>query len=670
MKTPKAPQYPRKFVKHGDIRVDNYFWLKDVKHPETLPYLKTENAYFNQQMKPLSKVKNKLFSELKSRLPENDHSVPAISGEYEYFFKLKKGLQYRVHYRRRVGEKKEELLLDENVLARGKKYFDLAEEVISPNHQLLAYATDSNGSERYTLHVRDLSTHKDIKDKIENCGGAVWSADSQYLFYVALDKNLRPFKVYRHELGTPKAKDVLLYEEKDSRFFLNLYLSSSKKYIFMLSSAKESSEVRYLNAFTPTQKFKLFAKRKENVLYDVNHRNQEFWIHTNENADNYQIFRCSEFDVARKTWSSFLKNSPTRYRTDLLLFANHAVIIERFKGSPQISVFDFKTEKFHFIKLPDAVCSVSFGDNDEFDSKFLRLNYSSPVWPPSVLDYDMSARNILIKKESKVRGYKRQNYKCERVWVGSHDGVKVPLILLYKKGIKKRAPVYLDGYGAYGYSIPDSFLRNEFSLVNRGFIFAFAHVRGGGEMGRHWYDGGKFLKKKNTFKDFIACAEYLIKSKRADAKKLFIVGRSAGGMLMGACMNMRPDLFNAVIAHVPFVDVINTMLDDTLLLTKTEYDEWGNPHKKKFYNYIRSYSPYDNVVAKDYPALFVTCGLNDPRVTYWEPAKWVAKLRELKTNNEPILFKTHMGAGHFGNTGRFEMLKETAEEYAFVLSRI
>ncbi|QDK38727.1 S9 family peptidase [Bdellovibrio sp. NC01] len=671
---PQASKHPTTFKNHGDTRVDDYFWLRDKNHPETMPYLHAENAYFQSVMKPLQAFKNKLFKEMKARIKENDSSVPAPDGSYLYTTKFKKGKQYAIHTRKPKKGGREVVILDGNVVAKGKKYFALASMHISAEENTLAYAVDFDGSERHTIHFKNLKSNKILKDTLLNSSGnGMWAADGMTYFYVVLDANLRPFQVWRHTLGEDVKNDVLVYEEKDAQFFVGVEKSESEDMLYIHTGGKITTEVWYLSAHEPHGHFKCIEPRKEGIEYSVTDREGEFWVHTNYKATNFQIMKTSLQKPGRKNWKTFIKNSDAILRTGLMMFKDFMVITEREGGLPQIRIYDFTKKKDHLVSFADKAYDVSLGANREFETEALRISYSSPITPDSVIEYNMKTRKSKTLKTKEVKGHKKANYVCERVWVKSHDGVKVPLTLVYRKGLKKngKAPGYLYGYGSYGMSIPDAFpaRRDVFRLIDRGFVYALAHPRGGSEMGRYWYEDGKFLKKKNTFLDFNACGDYLIKSGLVAKDKLAACGGSAGGMLMGACMNMRPDLYSAIAAHVPFVDVINTMFDKDLPLTQIEYKEWGNPADKKYYKYMKSYSPYDNVEAKAYPTLFVTCGLNDPRVTYWEPAKWVSKLRELKTDSNTLVFKTNMGAGHFGVSGRFDHLWEQAEEYAFIMNK-
>ncbi len=669
---PQAPQNPKPLQLHGDLRIDNYFWLREKENPDTMAYLHSENAYYQSQMKPLDRLKKKLFNEMKARVPEDDMSVPAPYKSWLYYTRLKKGKQYPIECRKKIGGR-EEVLLDQNELAKGKKYCGVSTFETNSEENLLAYGADFDGSERFTIYFKDLKTKKILKEKITNSSGNfVFSQDGESLFYVRLDESLRPHQVYRHKLGTSSEQDELVFHEKDSKYFLSLSKSATENFIFIGCFGKITSEVWYLDAHNPSLPPRCFQPRIEGLEYDVDHRGDQFWIRTNLEAQNFKIMTTSLTQTGKEHWEEFIPHQADVYSSQWHLFKDYLVLVEREKGLPQIRIWNFAKAKSHLVQFKEAAYSVSLGTNNQYKTDELRLSYSSPIVPPSVLEYNMATKKTKTLKSRKVTGHLAAHYVCERVWVKGHDGAQIPLVLTYKKGLRKDKtnPTYLYGYGSYGAIMPDSFpeRRDIYRLVDRGFVFAMAHIRGGGEMGRQWYEDGKFLKKMNTFQDFISCAQFLKQKGYADPHRLAICGGSAGGMLMGACMNLRPDLFNLVVAHVPFVDVINTMLDKDLPLTQIEYKEWGNPEDKEYYFYMKNYSPYDNVEKKDYPTLYVTCGLNDPRVTYWEPAKWVAKLRELKTDSNKILFKTNMGAGHFGASGRFEHLHETAEEYAFLLN--
>ncbi|MBX3032304.1 MAG: S9 family peptidase [Bdellovibrionaceae bacterium] len=670
---PRAPQKETRLEKHGDVRIDPYFWLRDKENPETMKYLEAENKYYEQILAPLKKTREKLFKEMKSRIREDDSTPPAPWGEFEYYNKFKKGQQYALHCRRpRAGaRKKEQVLLDENQLAKGKKYFSLGTFSVSPRQDLIAYSVDFDGSEKYTLRFHDIARKKDFDARIPNTSGSVvWANDNQTVFYCIQDEKQRPYRVYRHKIGQPSSEDELIFEEKSPEFFLGLSKSSSDQYIFIGTHAKTSSEVLYIHADHPALPPKLIEARAAELEYDVEHHGDFFYIHTNEGgATNFKISRAPVDQPGRAHWKPFWAEKKKILLTGMLPFKNWFVLFERENANPQIRVVSMPGKKAHLVKFNEPIYSAGPDTNLEYDTDVLRVHYSSMVQPTTVYDYNMKSRRKTVRKEQKVPGYKAAKYKCERLWVKGHDGAKIPLSVVYKKGLRKngQAPMYISAYGSYGSSRPTTFSSLRLSLLDRGFAYAIAHIRGGQEMGRQWYEDGKFLKKKNTFHDLISCAEFLVKKKWTNPARIAVAGGSAGGMLMGAIMNMRPDLFKVVAAHVPFVDVLNTMLDETLPLTPMEYNEWGNPNDKTYYDYIKSYSPYDNVRTQEYPHLLVTAGISDPRVTYWEPAKWVNRLRELKTDSNLIVFKTNMGGGHFGASGRFEILKEYADEFAYIL---
>lgn len=671
---PRATKKPKRIVKHGDLRVDNYFWLREKENPEVMRYLKDENAYFAQEMRPTLSLQKKIFKEMKSRLQPNDSSVPSPRGNYCYYQKFVKGKQYILNCRTPRDGGKEEIILDSNKLAQGKKYFRMGGEAVSPDQNFIAYAFETDGSEIFTIHIKDLRSGKVLKDRILHSNGNFeWCNDSRTLIYVQLNDNHKATWVFRHRIGEAPKNDQLLYHEKDGERGLWLSKSESDQYFFLSASQRDSSEIWYMNANESDGVFQCFQKAKENLEYSVTHQGDFFWVLTNLKGKNFQLMKTSLSKTALANWKMVFANSKTVYRRDVNAFEKYLVLSELENGLPQIRIFETKSGKQHVIEFKDPAYEVAVsGDNYEYQTDVLRLSYSTPITPVTKLAYLMNSRKKVILKKDKVPHYNEKKYAVARVWVTSHDGAKVPMTLISKKGVRANgtASGLLYGYGSYGILMPDGFDRSIFSLVDRGFVYAVAHIRGGSEMGRQWYDDARFLKKKNTFYDFIACAEFLKKNKWVHSRKLAISGGSAGGLLMGAVINMRPDLFDAVTAHVPFVDVVNTMFDRTLPLTEGEFKEWGNPEEKKFYRYMKSYSPYDNVEAKAYPPMMVTAGLNDHRVTYWEPAKWVAKLRELKTNDSLLVYKTNMGMGHFGKSGRFGALWSDAEDQAFVISML
>lgn len=674
-----APEKPTVFNHHGIKRSDSYFWMRNRKDPDTMKFIHSENKYFENQMKPLASLKKKLFKEMKARIQENDSTYPSPSGPYEYYTEYKKGQQYPLEQRKRRGDTNNnaETILDHNVLAKGKKYLDVSDSAPCPQHRLLAYSVDFDGSEKYEIRIKDLTTGKELKDKVPNTnGGLVWAKDSLAFYYVELDSQQRPVKIKRHLLGSDPKKDETLYHEKNQEYFLDVFGSSSEDFIFAAAYGKTSSEIFYLSSHDNSAKLKLFQKRKADHEYFVDHHHDlGFLVRTNFRSKEFDLYQTPVHQTEMRHWKLFWRSPKDTFFSGLSCFANFLALQERSLGLPQIRIINLKNLKNHTIQFPDAAYSVNVDEASyEYSTQNLRVVYSSPITPHTLFSYDMEKKIFQVLKQKDVTGHRKEKYVTERVWVKSHDGTKVPMVLTYKKGLKRNGknPVYLYGYGSYGANIPNAFPahRDLYRLIDRGCIYALAHIRGGGEMGQKWYQNGKFLKKQNTFKDFIACAEWLHDKKYSAPEKTVIAGGSAGGMLVGACANMRPDLYKLVIAHVPFVDVINTMLDDKLPLTQLEYKEWGHPKDKKYFKYMLSYSPYDNVKPQNYPEFFVTCGLNDPRVTYWEATKWVAKLRKLKTDQNRILFKTNMGAGHFGASGRFEHLWENAEEYAVIISAL
>ncbi|HWB85217.1 MAG TPA: S9 family peptidase [Bryobacteraceae bacterium] len=671
-KPPVARFIPHTSVLNGDTRIDNYFWLRSRENPAVIDHLNAENRYTEATMKPFEGLQKKLYQEILGRVKESDLSVPARIGDYFYYQRTEKGQQYAIYCRKKGNLKApEEVLLDPNELARGQKYFRIGACEPSPDHQMLAYSADLSGDEVYTIHVKDLRTGRLLAD---STGGASdelqWAADNRTFFYTTIDAAKRPDKVFRHRLGAAPGTDVLVYQEPDERFSIDLSRSRSRAFIFLDINSHTTSEYRYLRADDPDGTFHVLFPRRQGIEYDAEHHGDSFYVLLNDAGPNFRLVKTP---VAHPSSENATEVIPQR--TDVLLeqvetFRNHLVVLERDHGLRQVAIQNLSTGKKHRIRFPEPVYTVILSSNPEYNTNQLRFTYTSLVTPSSVYDYDMDQETRELKKETEVLGgYDPSQYVSERLFATAPDGVEVPISLVYKKGLTRSGnnPTLLYGYGAYGSTVEPAFSSDRLSLLDRGFIYAIAHVRGGSEMGRPWYDAGKMMHKKNSFTDFIACAEYLISHKYTSSAHLAIMGRSAGGLLMGAVANLRPDLFRTVIAEVPFVDVLNTMLDPTLPLTVTEYEEWGDPRQKAAYDYISSYSPYDNVQAKVYPNMLITGGLNDPRVSYWEPAKWAAKLRALKKGNHLLLLKTNMGSGHFGASGRYERFQETAFDYTFLL---
>lgn len=670
---PIAPKRPYTLSAHQDQRVDDYYWLRDRDNPAVMDYLEAENAYTKARMQHTESLQSALYDEMLARIQETDLSVPYRKGEFYYYSRTETGKAYPIYCRKHGNlEAPEEVLLDQNVLAEGQEFLEIGVLAVSPNHQVLAYSLDTTGAERYTLRFLDLATREHFPEEIPDTAGVVWGNDNQTVLYAQLDEANRPFKLWRHQLGGAAVIDELLHHEADEFFYLDVGKTRSEAYILLGLNSKITSEVHVLDANQPTGNFQVVQPRSQGVEYAIEHHSDSFYITTNEDALNFKLMKTPVIATAKDHWQTVIP-----HREDVLLegisaFANHLVIYERKAGLPTMQIRQLATGDSHYISFPDPTYSVGEGANPEFQTSTLRFHYTSMVTPWSVFDYDMDTQARELKKETPVLGgYDRSQYASDRLTAIATDGTPIPISIVYKKGTEKngRNPLLLTGYGSYGFSYDPGFSSNRLSLLNRGVVVAIAHIRGGSEMGRRWYEDGKFLNKRNTFTDFVACAEFLIEQGWTRSDQLAITGGSAGGLLMGAVINDRPDLFHAVVADVPFVDVVTTILDDSLPLSMMEREEWGDPNDRTFYDYMKSYSPYDNVEAKPYPNLLITAGLNDSRVAYWEPAKWTAKLRELKTDDNLLILKTNMGAGHGGASGRYESLKEIAFEYAFLLDQ-
>ncbi len=667
---PVAKVVPKKVEHHGETRVDPYFWLRDRTDPDTIAYLEAENRYTEEVMASTKPLQETLYQEILGRIQETDLSVPARRDDYFYYTRTEEGKAYPIYCRKRGSvDATEEIMLDANVLAEGQKYFRLGNFAVSPDSRLLAYSTDLEGDEAYTIFVKDLATGELLPDRIVNTYYSLeWASDNRTFFYTVLDAARRPYQVFRHELGG--GKDTLVFQEDDGRFALGLAKTRSRKFLFIDLGSPLTSETRYLEADRPFDEFRVLLPRRQGVEYDATHNGEYFYIRTNDGATNFRLMRTPVATPSADALEEVIAARPGITIEGVDSFANHLVIYEREKGLEKIAIRDAQARLSHYIDFPDPVYSVGSTGNFEYETNLLRFHYTSLVTPVSVFDYNMETRERELKKQYQVRGgYDASKYDSERIFAIAPDGVEVPISLVFKKGMQRDGtnPLLLYGYGSYGHSIDPAFSSDRLSLIDRGFIFAIAHIRGGADLGKEWHDRGKLLNKKNTFVDFIAAAEHLIRNGYTSTNRLAIMGGSAGGLLLGAVLNMRPELFHAAIAKVPYVDNLNTGLDPTLPLTIAEYEEWGNPEDKQFFDYIRSYSPYENVAAGEYPAMLVTAGLNDPRVSYWEPAKWVAKLRALKKDKNVLLLKTNMGSGHFGPSGRYESIRETAFDYAFLL---
>ncbi len=669
---PAAPRIPHATTVHGDTLTDNYHWLRNRDDPKVIEYLQAENEYTKASMAHTVPLQTRLYEEMKGRIKETDLTVPVKIDDYYYYTRTFEGKQYRVHCRKRGGlDAAEEILLDQNELAQGKAYFRVGVYSVSPSHRLLAYSTDTAGSETYTLRIKDLESGKLLVEEIPNTYYSfAWANDDRTLFYSTLDSAKRPYKIFRHVLGTNPSTDQLIYHEPDEKFHVGVSKTRSRRFILLSANSMVTHEVRYLDADRPTGEFKIIHPRQQGMEYGVEHHGEHFYIVTNDGAKNFKLMKTPTAKPTKENWTEVLAHRPTVKIDDVDAFQDHLVIYEREAGLRKMRVRSLADGQEFYPPFPEPVYTFSAMDNEEFATSLVRFNYTSLITPPSVFDYDMKTRTRELKKQDEVLGgYDPSRYQSERLLATAADGTTVPISIVYKKGMVRNGdnPTLLYGYGSYGASMDPRFSSNRLSLIDRGFVYAIAHIRGGGEMGRPWYEDGKLLNKKHTFTDFIACAEHLIAQRYTSPARLAIQGGSAGGLLMGAVTNMRPDLFKVVVAQVPFVDVINTMLDASIPLTVIEYEEWGNPNDPAYYAYMLSYSPYDNVVAKEYPNILITSGLNDPRVAYWEPAKWTAKLRAAKTDRNRLLMRTNMGAGHAGASGRYDYLKEIAFDYAFIL---
>lgn len=678
VKAPVAEIKPKQRIIHGDTVTDNYYWMIDYfkKGPdstETVDYLKAENAYLDTMMSGTDELQKELFKEMKGRIKEKDESVPVFKNGYFYYSRTEEGKQYSKYCRKKGSlDSKEEILLDIDELAKGHAYFSAAGFSISPDNKLLAYGVDQVSRRQYTIMVKNLETGELLKDEIKNTEGAgIWAADNKTLFYTAKNPvTLLSEKIQKHKLGDDPLKDPVVYEEKDKSNYIGVDKSKSGKFIFIYSSATLSSEARMIPADQPDADFKVFTPRTKDVLYSVIPLDNKFLILTNWNAKNFRLMECPLNQTAKENWKEVIP-----HRKDVLLeeveeFKEFLVISERKNGLMQLRIRPMSGPE-HYIDFGEPTYTASVGSNPEYNSKTLRYIYTSMTTPVSVFDYNMETKaKKLMKQQEVVGGYNAEDYTTERLYATAKDGTKIPISIVYKKGLVKdgKAPLLLYAYGSYGHSMDAAFSVNNLSLLNRGFVYAIAHIRGGQEMGRQWYEDGKLMKKMNTFTDFIDCGKYLVDNKFTSPLHLYAQGGSAGGLLMGAIVNLRPDLWHGVIAQVPFVDVVNTMLDESIPLTTNEFDEWGNPKNEAAYRYMKSYSPYENVEKKAYPNILVTTGLHDSQVQYFEPAKWVAKLRANKTDKNILLLKTNMEFGHGGASGRFDYLKDIALNYAFIFS--
>lgn len=672
---PTAKKIPKTLEKHGDKRVDDYFWLNDRQDKEVIDYLNSENQYYEEMTAHTKGLKNLLFEEMKGRIKEDDSSVPYFFNGYWYITRFETGKDYPIYARKKGSlTAKEEILFDCNEMAKGHSYFQLGGVSISPDNKYASFGVDIIGRRIYTIQVKNLQTGKLFEDKIENTtGSSTWANDNKTLFYTQQDKQtLRSDKVFKHKLGGRQEQDVLVYDEVDDTFNVSVSKEKSKKYIVISSSSTLTTEFRTLLADDPDGEFKVFQPRVRGMEYSIAHYGDSFYILTNkDDATNFKLMKTPEKATSMENWKDLIPHREDVLLEDIEIFKDYLVLGERSNGLNKIRIMPWNGKGEYYLPFDSETYTANISTNPDFDTQILRYSYQSLGTPSSVIDFNMKTKEKEIKKEQQVLGGKfdKKNYVEERVWATAEDGTKIPISMIYRKGMKKdgKNPLLLYAYGSYGATMDPYFSSTRLSLLDRGFIYAIAHIRGGEDMGRLWYENGKLLRKKNTFTDFIDCSKFVIKEKYTSAEHLYAEGGSAGGLLMGAVVNMAPELYHGVIAQVPFVDVVTTMLDDTIPLTTGEYDEWGNPNEKEYYDYMKSYSPYDNVKAQNYPNMYVSTGLHDSQVQYWEPAKWVAKLRTLKTDTNLLFLDTNMDAGHGGASGRFEALKELAKEFSFLL---
>ena len=672
---PKAEKINTSLSIHNDERIDEYYWLKERDNPKVIDYLNAENSYRDKYMKDYQSLEKKLFEEIKSRIKEDDSSVPYFENGYFYYTRYETGKQYPIYCRKKENlDANEEILIDANKMSKGHDYFRIGGIDVSPNNKIAAYGVDTVSRRLYTIYFKNLETGEVYKDKIPYTTGSVtWTNDNSAIFYDKKDiETLREERVMKHGFGTNIKNDEEIYFEEDETFSVYSYKTKSNKYIVIASQSTLSDEYLIINANDHNKKYKIFQKREKGLEHSITHFNDKWYIRTNkDNATNFKLMVCNDKKTSKEYWKDFIPHREDVLLEDIDIFKNFFIVIERYNGLKRINIKPWNNSKNHYIDFETETYSLYSSYNPNINTNKLRYNFSSLTTPSSVIEYDMITREKKVLKENEVLGeFNKDNYTSKRVWANARDGKKVPISLVYRKDkyIEGSNPLLLYAYGSYGITNNPNFSSVRLSLLDRGFIYAIAHIRGSQYLGREWYDDGKMFNKKNTFTDFIDCGKFLIKSKFADKNKLFAMGGSAGGLLMGAVSNMAPELFKGIVAAVPFVDVITTMLDEDIPLTTSEYDEWGNPNNKDSYDYMLSYSPYDQVEKKDYPAIFITAGYHDSQVQYFEPAKWIARLRDRRTNKEPLLMYCNMEAGHGGASGRFEAYKETAMEYSFLLA--
>lgn len=671
---PIATKKTHQLEKHGDIRIDDYYWMNERENPEVIAYLEAENDYYQKSTAHTQKFQEDLFEEMKARIKEDDSSVPYLYNGYYYITRFEKNKDYPIYTRKKgsLGAD-EEILFDCNEMAKGNAYFNLRGINISDDNKWAAFAIDTVSRREYVIQIKDLVSGEILPDKIEKTTGtSTWAADNKTLFYSRQDtETLRPEKIYRHIKGTDAQSDQMIYHEKDETFRTFVYRSKSKKYIIIGSGSTMTNEYQILKSDNPEGDFKIFQTRERGLEYSISHFGDSFYMVTNKDgATNFKLMKTHEEQTSKENWQEVIPHRKDVLLEGIDIFKNFLVISERSNGLTQINIHPWNApENSYYLPFPNETYTAFTTTNVDFDTNQLRFAFQSMATPASVMEINMDTKTQIVLKEQEVLGdFNKDNYEEVRLWATAQDGTKIPISVVYRKGIEKNGknPLLLYAYGSYGASMDPYFSSTRLSLLDRGFVYAIAHIRGGEELGRKWYENGKLLKKKNTFTDFIDCSRFLIEEKYTSPEHLYAEGGSAGGLLMGAVINIAPELYNGVIAQVPFVDVVTTMLDDSIPLTTGEYDEWGNPNEKTYYDYIKSYSPYDNVMTQDYPNLYISTGFHDSQVQYWEPAKWIAKIRALRTNNNQLFLDTNMDAGHGGASGRFESLKELAKEFAFL----
>ncbi len=673
MEPPIAKKQAKELTIHGHTRIDNYYWLRNREDSGVIAYLEAENAYRETVMKDTEELQAKLYDEIVGRIKQTDMSVPYRLNGYYYYTRYEEGQEYPIYCRKKGSlEAEEEILLNVNEMAEGYSYYQVAGLSVSPDNKMLSFGVDTLSRRIYTIHFKNLETGQILDDKLSvTSGSAAWANDNKTVFYTVKDEQtLRPYKVYKHRLGSGSENDELIYTEEDETFVCGAYKTKSRKYIMIGSFATLSNEFRFLDADNPDGEFTLVQPRVRELEYSVSHYGDKFYVLTNLDARNFRLMETPVSNPGKENWKEIIPHREDVYLDNIEIFSNYLVVSERKDGLVNLRIMPWDGSAEHYMDFPEEAYLAYISTNPEFDTEILRYGYTSMTTPTSTYDYNMKTREKeLLKQEEVVGNFNSENYETKRLYATADDGVKIPISLVYRKGVEKNGknPLLLYAYGSYGYTIDPTFSSVRLSLLDRGFVFAIAHIRGGQIYGRQWYEDGKLLKKKNTFTDFVDAGEYLVEENYTNPENMYAMGGSAGGLLMGAVVNIAPELFKGVIAAVPFVDVVTTMLDESIPLTTGEFDEWGNPKEKEYYDYMLSYSPYDNVTAQNYPNMLITTGLHDSQVQYWEPAKWVAKLRDLKTDDNLLLLYVNMDTGHGGASGRFKRYRETAMEYAFLL---